>query len=124
MAISTQSRHPWRATLRTAVAVGVGLLPLLPEILGGLHLDTYAIGGQVLGIAAGITRLLADPRVEALLHQYAPWLAAQPVPATGGIVAPGQVYLVGEKPLTEYLPPTIAPPVPGRYPAPPPLPKE
>lgn len=76
--MTTQSRHPWRATLRTAVAVAVGLLPLLPEILAGLHLDSYAVAGQVLGIAAGITRLLADPRVEELLHEYAPWLAAQP----------------------------------------------
>lgn len=113
MAISTQSRHPWRATLRTAVAVGVGLLPLLPEILGGLHLDTYAIGGQVLGIAAGITRLLADPRVEVLLHQYAPWLAAQPVP-----VAPSQFFD------PTPVPPDIAPPVPGRYTIMTPPPKE
>lgn len=98
--MTTQSRHPWRATLRTAVAVGVGLLPLLPEILGGLRLDSYAIGGQVLVIAAGITRLLANPAVEVVLHQYAPWLAAQPV-----VVDPPA-------------PPTIAPPVPERYPPP------
>lgn len=113
MAVSTQSRHPWRATLRTAVAVGVGLLPLLPEILGGLHLDTYAIGGQVLGIAAGITRLLADPRVEVLLHEYAPWLAAQPVPAPPAVdpTVPALPRYVDPP-----LPPTIAPPVPGRYP--------
>ena len=78
MAVSTQSRHPWRATFRTGIAVAIGLLPLLPEILAGLHLDTYAIGIQVLGIAAGITRLLANPDVEVLLHRYAPWLAAQP----------------------------------------------
>jgi len=112
MAMTTQSRHPWRATLRTAVAVGVGLLPLLPEILGGLHLDTYAIGGQVLGIAAGITRLLADPRVEVLLHQYAPWLAAQPVPAVPANVSPPVSPWYADPPL----PPNIAPPVPGRYP--------
>ena len=62
------------------VAVGIGLLPLLPEILGGLHLDTYAVGIQVLTVAAAITRLLANPSVEVLLHQYAPWLAAQPAP--------------------------------------------
>jgi hypothetical protein len=107
MAMTTQSRHPWRATLRTAVAVGVGLLPLLPEILGGLHLDSYAIGGQVLVIAAGITRLLANPAVETLLHQYAPWLAAQPAagPISSSFFDP------------EPAPPSIAPPVPGRYPA-------
>jgi predicted Kef-type K+ transport protein len=76
--LPTQSRHPWRATLRTTVAVAVGLLPLLPEILAGLHIDSYAVAGQVLVIAAGITRVLANPQVETLLHQYAPWLAAQP----------------------------------------------
>ena len=110
MAMTTQSRHPWRATLRTAVAVGVGLLPLLPEILGGLHLDSYAIGGQVLVIAAGITRLLANPSVEVLLHQYAPWLAAQPPLATGGIVPPGQTYLVDEHGPELILPPPAGTP--------------
>lgn len=123
MPTSTQSRHPWRATLRTAVAVGVGLLPLLPEILGGLHLDTYAIGGQVLGIAAGITRLLADPRVEVLLHQYAPWLAAQPASV---VLAP--VVVPAAPPPPWYgdppKPPMIAPPVPGRYTIMTPPPKE
>lgn len=77
-AAATQTRHPWRATLRTAIAVTVGLLPLLPEILGDLRLNTTAVGAQTLTIAAGVTRLLARPDVEIFLHRYAPWLAAQP----------------------------------------------
>jgi len=76
----TQTRHPWRATLRTAVAVAIGLLPLLPEILGDLHLGTTVTGAQTLAIAAGVTRLLARPDVELFLRRFAPWLAAQPAP--------------------------------------------
>ena len=77
---ATQTRHPWRATLRTLVAAAVGVLPLLPEILGGLHIGTAGTAGQFLVVTAGITRLLARPDVERWLHEYAPWLAAQPAP--------------------------------------------
>lgn len=81
---STQSRHPGRATLRTVVAVAVALLPLIPEIIADLHLGSTATGAQTIVIAAGVTRLLARKDVEALLHRYAPWLAAQPPPASLG----------------------------------------
>jgi hypothetical protein len=80
MAEATQVRHPWRATLRTAVAGLVAVLPLLPEAAADLHLGTGGTIGQTLAIAAAITRLLARPDVEAWLHRFAPWLAAQPVP--------------------------------------------
>jgi len=78
---TTQSRHPWRAVTRTVFATLVGLLPLVPEILAGAHLGSTATGAQTIAIAGAITRLLARPDVEALLHRVAPWLAAQPDPA-------------------------------------------
>lgn len=81
MVEATQVRHPWRATLRTVIAGAVAALPLLPEIAAGLHLGTGGTVGQFLVITAAATRLLARPGVEAWLHQYAPWLAAQPVTA-------------------------------------------
>jgi hypothetical protein len=74
----TQVRHPWRATLRTLVAVLLALLPLLPEILAGLRLDTTQAGAQTLAVAAAVTRLLASPAVDGWLRQRAPWLAASP----------------------------------------------
>jgi len=78
VAIATQQRHPWRATLRTVVAAAVAALPLVPEVVGGLHIGTTATVTQFLAISAGVTRLLARPDVEAWLHVYAPWLTAQP----------------------------------------------
>ena len=79
MAEATQVRHPWRATLRTVVAATVAALPLLPEVAAGLHLGSGATVVQFLAITGSVTRLLANPSVEAWLHQYVPWLAAQPV---------------------------------------------
>lgn len=80
----TQARHPWRATTRTAVAVAVGALPLLPEFALDLHLPTAGVVGQTLTIAAGITRFLANPAVNTWLHSSpaTSWLAANPAPQT------------------------------------------
>jgi hypothetical protein len=75
---STQSRHPWRATLRTAAAWLVGASPALAEYLAGLHVGGPAIFGQTLAFGAAVTRFLARPDVERWLAVYLPWLA--PVP--------------------------------------------
>jgi len=73
----TQVRHPWRATLRSVVAFALALLSLLPTIAAVGHVDTVAWVAQVLAVAAGVTRILAIPGVNALIQRYAPWLAAQ-----------------------------------------------
>lgn len=107
----TQARHPGRAVYRTIVAVGVpalALLPLLPLIADTLHLTDVGWVVAVLGAAAGITRVLALPGVEAWMHKHLPDLAAQPrppessptpvvsttLPAPGSIVwtTPGDTY--------------------------------
>jgi hypothetical protein len=75
-AAPSQVRHPWRATARTAVALLVALLPVVPEVLGGLHLDTTALGAQTLAVAAGITRVMALPAVNDLLTRLG--LGAEP----------------------------------------------
>jgi hypothetical protein len=76
----TQTRYPWRATLRTVVAAGLGLLSILPVILAGAGLDDTVYGGQILAVTALVTRVLAIPGVDAWLRQYVPWLAAAPRP--------------------------------------------
>jgi hypothetical protein len=75
---STQSKHPWRATVRTAFAIVVGGASLLPEVATATHLGTGGTIGQVLAVAALVTRFMARPDVEQWLQVYAPWLA--PVP--------------------------------------------
>jgi hypothetical protein len=74
----TQIRHPWRATLRTAVAGAVGLLSLLPVIAAVGDLDAVPGVTQALAVSAAVTRILAIPGVDGWLRRYAPWLAAQP----------------------------------------------
>lgn len=74
----TQTRHPWRATLRTAVAATVALATLAPEIAVTAHVDTVPALVQVVGVCSAVTRVLALPRVDAWLRRYAPWLAASP----------------------------------------------
>lgn len=74
----TQTRRPWRATLRTAAATAVAGLPLLPILARSLGIDTIPIVAAVLAGTAGITRFLADPRTEQFLRTHLPSLAADP----------------------------------------------
>jgi hypothetical protein len=74
----TQSRHPWRATLRTVFAGAVGALTLLPEVAAAAHIGTLPTVVQILGVAGAVTRVLALPGVDGWLRAYVPWLAATP----------------------------------------------
>lgn len=74
----TQTRHPWRATLRTFFAGTVALLSLLPTVATVGHLDTAPGMAQALAVSVAVTRLLAIPGVDDWLRDYVPWLAAQP----------------------------------------------
>lgn len=73
----TQVTHPWRATIRTLVAVLLSLAASWGVVVETLGLDPswqwVAVGSAV---AAGITRVMAFPAVEELLRRVAPWLAA------------------------------------------------
>lgn len=75
---ATQTRHPWRATLRTAFALLVAGLSLLPEVLAAADLDGTVIGAQTLVVTAAVTRVLALPAVDTFLARWVPWLAAEP----------------------------------------------
>ena len=81
---TTQSRHPWRATVRTIFAAGVALLTLLPLIAATAGIDTVPAIAQVLLVAGAVTRVLALPGVERFLELYIPWLAASPVEGIAG----------------------------------------
>lgn len=75
---STQTRHPWRATVRTVLAALVGAAIILPEVV-----EVAGIGhiGWVAGAVAAcgaVTRVLALPSVDAWLRRWVPWLAAEP----------------------------------------------
>ena len=78
-AAPTQIRYPSRATIRTAFQIVVALAAMFPLLVNASGLDATA-GWLVLaaGIAAGITRIMALPVVEAFLQRYVPWLAARP----------------------------------------------
>jgi len=78
---TTQSRHPWRATIRTVFAAGVALLTLLPVIAATAGVDTVPAIAQVLVVAGAVTRVLALPDVERFMELYIPWLAASPAEA-------------------------------------------
>ena len=75
---TTQSSHPWRATVRTVFAATVALLTLLPVIAATAQVDTVAWVAQVLLVTGAVTRVLALPGVENFLETYLPWLAARP----------------------------------------------
>lgn len=89
----TQTRRPWRATLRTALAVGIPAILLLPTViqilvdeLGPNLPDRYrgwllGAGVVVTAIAAAITRVMALPAVELFLRRLpGAAFAAQPSP--------------------------------------------
>ncbi|MDG4796960.1 hypothetical protein [Micromonospora sp. WMMD1082] len=78
MTHTTQTRHPWRATLRTIFAAVIGLLSLLPTIALAAGVDDVPLIAQALGVAAAVTRVLAIPGVDAWLREYVPWLASAP----------------------------------------------
>jgi hypothetical protein len=81
MVPATQTRHPWRATVRTVAAAVVGLLPLLPSIADQLGLATVPAVVTVLAVTGAVTRVLAMPAVEEWLHDhFRGLLSAQPPP--------------------------------------------
>lgn len=77
--VTTQTRYPWRTTVRTAFQLVTGIAPMVPLIIDASGLDEAAapVAGAI-AISAGITRVMALPAVEGFLRRWAPWLAAAP----------------------------------------------
>lgn len=76
----TQLRRPWRTTIRTGVQMLIALCALAPVFVTELHLDPEKLPWLAvpLAVAAGVTRLMAVPKVEQFLRRFAPWLSAAP----------------------------------------------
>ena len=77
---STQSKHPWRAVVRTIFAAVVALAamagPIYEAITGGSPEAATGFTAIMLAITGAITRVLALPQVDQWLHVFAPWLAS------------------------------------------------
>ena len=73
---STQTRYPWRATVRTVFAFIVGLAASWALIIQAAGIDPGLewVSGSV-AIAAGITRVMALPAVDDLIRRFLPFLA-------------------------------------------------
>lgn len=81
---TSQVRYPWRATIRTLLSAAWGFIPLWPVIARELSVDAAIPWvAASLAVSAGVTRLTAQPAVEAWLNRYVPWLAADPRPEKG-----------------------------------------
>jgi hypothetical protein len=74
--VSTQTRYPWRATIRTAFAFLIGLAAAWALIIQAAGIDPgLEWASTSLAIAAGITRVMALPAVDDLIRRFAPFLA-------------------------------------------------
>lgn len=91
---TTQTQHPWRATVRTlfqllpAVAV---LVPAVLEAVSNGNPDALPAWSAVaLSVSAAVTRVMANPAVEQFLETWLPFLAAEPRPLEwSGVEVPG-----------------------------------
>jgi hypothetical protein len=93
---ATQAAHPWRATLRTAVEVGipaiVGLLIILPQIIQAildgmgetmppsLYAWLVAAAAFITALAATLARIAAIPGVVEWTRKYLAFLAPDDKP--------------------------------------------
>lgn len=80
IATTTQGEHPWRAVIRTVLAIIAALAGMAPllyvAITQGSPEAATGAAAVALAIAAAITRILALPVVEEFLQRFLPWLAA------------------------------------------------
>lgn len=61
--LTTQTRYPWRAALRTGLAALVALASLLPYVFTSLDIPAVGAAGQALAVAVFINRLMLVPGV-------------------------------------------------------------
>ncbi len=73
---ATQIKHPWRATVRTAVAAVIAFAGLFPVLVDLADLPQTAAIIAAVTVTGAITRIAASPMVEAFLQQFVPWLSA------------------------------------------------
>ncbi|HEU5032698.1 MAG TPA: hypothetical protein VFV01_47800 [Spirillospora sp.] len=81
--MSTQSRHPARAALRTGFQAALAFALLWPVIVQAAGLPGWSWVAVSVAAAGGIARVMAVPQVEVFLQRFVPWLSAEPKPPTG-----------------------------------------
>ena len=74
---TTQETHPWKATIRTAFQMLVGLAAIVPILVEDVAASTPYVAA-IVAVAAAITRIMAHPAVESFLEDHLPWLSAAP----------------------------------------------
>lgn len=76
----TQSRYPWRAVARTAVALLPLVLAMIPDVVDTVGLSQTKVGAGAVLVSLTITRVFALPTVNAVLQASGilSWLAAEP----------------------------------------------
>lgn len=71
MTQSTQQQYPWRATLRTVLAVLIPAILAAPEIVAAITQDepgrATGILGLIVVVSGAITRIMAVPAVDRAL---------------------------------------------------------
>lgn len=77
-AIPTQTRYPWRATLRTVAVAALALLPILPDIARAADIDTIPFVVTFLSVTAAIQRVIAIPAFDRWLKDNFKSLSAAP----------------------------------------------
>lgn len=108
--VPTQQSHPWRATLRTAVQVGIPalltlclVLPVVVQIIleelgealpPGVRAWLLAAAALITAIASVIARIMAIPAVDAWLDRLR--LSSAPVTADGAAVITSLPLPAGE----------------------------
>ncbi|WP_461634515.1 hypothetical protein [Glutamicibacter soli] len=79
-AVTTQSQHPWRATIRTILAIVIALAAIAPVVYTAATMQSPELAtgaaAAALTLAGAITRIMALPVVETFLQRFVPWLAA------------------------------------------------
>lgn len=72
------TRRPWRATVRTVLIAGMGLLPLLPSIASAAHIETIPLVVSILVTTAAIQRVIEIPAVRQYLRYWFRFLSPEP----------------------------------------------
>ena len=76
---TTQARHPWRATARTAFAFIVALAAVWPTLVAAAGVDPgLRVVAATIAVASAVTRIMAAPGFSNLLDRFAPWLLPEP----------------------------------------------
>ena len=81
---TTQTRHPWRATVRTVVQATIAGAAAAPIVYQAATQESPELAGgapaTVLVVSGAITRIMALPVVEQFLRRFVPFLAASDTP--------------------------------------------